>query len=256
MRGFMAVGVIGAIVSLAAIAVAGADDPSHAVFLLQVVAGDGGQYRSVVYGTAFFVSDDGTALTNSHVVYLAQHDPARYRLLAVVNQEFFSASIVCASRLPHDPTDPAAINVRPSRDVAKIRLSPAAFPFGEWRLALQGAASLARVTAHRHGLPRFPFLRVGGHPVSGDQVHMIGFGQFLPGVPRWTATGQVLSVAQTSDGTEIFGIDFAGLAQPGNSGSPVLNPEDEVIGMWTWHSLTEANVGMAIGNSALRLPCL
>ncbi len=256
MRGFMAAGVVGAIVSLAGIAVAGADDPSHAVFLLQVVAQDGGQYRSVMYGTAFFVSDDGTALTNSHVVYLAQREPARYRLLAVLNQEFFSASIVCASRLPHDPTDAGALNVRPSRDVAKIRLSPATFPFGEWRLALPGGLSLARVTAHRQGLPRFPFLRVGGHPVSGDQVHMIGFGQLLPGVPRWTATGQVLSVDQTTDGTEIFGIDFAGLAQPGNSGSPVLNPQEEVIGIWTWHSLTDANVAMAIGNTALRIPCL
>jgi S1-C subfamily serine protease len=255
-RGVMAVGMIVAIVSLAGVAVVGAVEPSDAVFLLQVVAQDGRQYRSVMYGTAFFVSGDGTALTNSHVVYLAQREPARYRLLAVVNQEFFSASIVCASRLQHDPTDPVALNVRPGRDVAKIRLSPATFPFEEWRLALPGGVSSARVTAHRHGLPRFPFLRVGGHPASGDQVHMIGFGQLLPGVPRWTATGQVLSVDQTGDGTEIFGIDFAGLAQPGNSGSPVLNPRDEVIGMWTWHSLTDSNVAMAIGNSALRIPCL
>ena len=254
MRGFVAIGVIAVIVSLGGVRVAGADDPPHAVFLLQVVAQDGGQYRSAMYGTAFFVSDDGTALTNSHVVYLAQRDPARFQLLAVVNQEFFSASIVCASRLPHDPTDPG-LHVRPSRDVAKIRLSPATFPFEQWRLTIQGGASLARVTAHRNGLPRFPFLAVTGRPVSGDPVHVIGFGPVLPGVPRWTATGQVLGVDQTTDGTEIFGIDFDGWAQPGNSGSPVLNPRQEVIGMWTWHSLTDANIAMAIGSSALRTPC-
>ncbi len=256
MRGFVAIGVIVVLASLGWTPVAGADDPSHAVFLLQVVAADGGQYRSAVYGTAFFVSDDGTALTNSHVVYLAQHEPARYQLLAVVNQEFFSASIVCASRLHHDPTDPAVLHVPPGRDVAKIRLVPATFPFAQWRLTLPGGLSLARVTAHRNGLPRFPFLRVAGRPVSGDQVHVISFGSPLPGVPRWTATGQVLNVDQTTDGTEIFGIDFAGRAQPGNSGSPVLNPQQEVIGMWTWYSLTDANIAMAIGNSALRLPCV
>jgi S1-C subfamily serine protease len=255
-RGFVAIGVIAVLVSLGGIPVAGADDPSHAVFLLQVVAEEGGQYRSAMYGTAFFVSVDGTALTNSHVVYLAQREPARYHLLAVVNQEFFSASIVCASRLPHDPTDPAVLNVRPSRDVAKIRLLPATFPFAQWRLTLPGGVSLASVTAHRNGLPRFPFLTVAGRPVSGDQVHVIGFGPFLPSVPRWTATGQVLSVDQTMDGTEIFGIDFAGRAHPGNSGSPVLNPQQEVIGMWTWYSLTDMNIAMAIGTSALRIPCL
>ncbi len=255
MRGFVAIGVIAVIVSLGGIRVAGADDPPHAVFLLQVVAQDGGEYRSAVYGTAFFVSDDGTALTNSHVVYLAQRDPARYQLLAVVNQEFFSASVVCASRLPHDPTDPG-LHIRPSRDVAKIRLSPATFPFAQWRLTLPGGASLARVTAHRNGLPRFPFLTVAGRPISGDPVRVIGFGPFLPGVPRWTATGQVLGVDQTTDGTEIFGIDFAGRAQPGNSGSPVLDPQDQVIGMWTWHSLSDSNIAMAIGSSALRNPCL
>ena len=256
MRGFVAVGVIVVLASLGGIPVRGADDPSNAVFLLQVVAEDGGQYRSAVYGTAFFVSADGTALTNSHVVYLAQREPARYRLLAIVNQEFFSASIVCASRLHHDPTDPAVLHVPPGRDVAEIRLLPATFPFAQWRLALPGGASLARVTAHRTGLPRFPFLRVAGRPVSGDQVHVISFGTPLSGVPRWTATGQVLNVDQTTDGTEIFGIDFAGRAQPGNSGSPVLNPQQEVIGMWTWYSLTDANIAMAIGNSALRLPCV
>src|SRR5262249_16869493 len=130
------------------------------------------------------------------------------------------------------------------------------FPFDRWRLVLPGGASLATVGAHRNGLPRFPFLRVAGRPIAGDPVRVIGFGPVLPGVPRWMATGQVLGVDQTNAGTELFGIDFTGRAQPGNSGSPVLNPQDQVIGMWTWHSLTDAHVAMAIGSSALRIPCL
>ncbi len=255
MRVLSSIAVIAAVLIFYGTPVVGADDPEHAVFLLQVVARNNGSYQSAVYGTAFFVAGDGTALTNSHVVYLAQREPARYQLLAVVNQEFYSASIVCASRLGHDPTNPG-FNVHPGRDIAKIRLVPSAFPFARWRLLLPGGQRLLSVTAHRDGLPQFPFLPVSGRPSSGDQVRVIGFGHLFPGPPRWTATGQVLGIDHTIDGTEIFGVDFTGPMEPGNSGSPVLNPQDQVIGMWTWYSVTDANIGMAISNSAFHVPCL
>ncbi len=255
MRGRSLLAIIAVAVAGLGIPVAGADDPAGAVFLLQVVRRDGGRYLSAVYGTAFFISSDGTALTNSHVVYLAQREPARYQLLAVVNREFYSASIICASRLQHNPSDPG-LNVRPSRDVAKIHLSPAVFPFAQWRLMLPTGERLLAVTAHHDALPRFPFLTIAGQPGSGDQIRVIGFGHLFPGPERWTATGQVLGIDRTPDGTEIFGIDFTGPAQPGNSGSPVLNPLDQVIGMWTWYSPSDTNIGMAISNSALRIPCL
>lgn len=255
MRGLLVLGVIAVTFISFGIPVAGADDLTQAVFLLQVVDRDGGSYRGTVYGTAFFISNDGVALTNSHVVYQAQHDPGRYQLLAVVNGEFYSASIICASRLHHDPTDPG-LNVPPSRDVAKIKLSPSAFPFARWRLLAPSGQLVLQVAAHRAALPRFPSLTIAGRPTSGDQVRVIGFGHLFPGPPRWTATGQVLGVARTSDGTEIFGIDFTGPATLGNSGSPVLNFQDQVVGMWTWYSLSDANLGMAISNSAFMVPCL
>jgi Trypsin-like peptidase domain len=253
-RVFLSLCVIAAVIVAAGIPVAGADDPEPAVFLLEVIARIGASYQGAVYGTAFFISSDGTALTNSHVVYLAQREPERYRLLAVVNREFYSASIVCASRLQHDPTNPG-LSVRPGRDVAKIRISPSSFPFKRWGLSLPGGQGLLTVTAHREGLPQFPVLTVAGRPNAGDQVRVIGFGHLFPGPPAWMATGQVLGIDHTTDGTEIFGVDFSGPVQPGNSGSPVLNPRDEVIGMWTWYSLTDANIGMAIGNSAFLTPC-
>jgi S1-C subfamily serine protease len=254
-RVFTSICVIAVAIIAAGIPVAGADDPAPAVFLLEVIARNGVSYQSAVYGTAFFISGDGTALTNSHVVYLAQREPERYQLLAVVNREFYSASIVCASRLQHDPTNPG-LNIQPGRDVAKIRVSPSTFPFAQWGLNLPSGQRLLTVTAHRASLPRFPTLTVAGRPSAGDQVRVIGFGHLFPGPPGWTATGQVLGIDHTADGTEIFGVDFSGPVQPGNSGSPVLNPQDQVIGMWTWYSLTDANIGMAIGNSAFLTPCL
>lgn len=255
MRGLVTIGVVTTVLFLLGPLVAGADDPAQAVFLLQVIPRGNVSDQSAVYGTAFFISSDGTALTNSHVVYQAAREPAQYSLLAVVGREFYSASIVCASELGHDPADPG-LNVRPSRDVAKIRLASSTFPFARWLLMLPSGHRLLTVSAHRAALPRFRPLTIAGHPSSGEPVRVIGFGHFLPGPRRWTMTGQVLGIDQATDGTEIFGIDFNHPALPGNSGSPVLNPQDQVIGMWTWHSLSDANIGMAISNSAFLVPCL
>jgi hypothetical protein len=252
-RGLVWIGVVATVLFLLGPPAAGADDPAQAVFLLQVIPRGDVAYQNEVYGTAFFISSDGTALTNSHVVSLAAREPAQYTLLAVVDREFYSASIVCASQLGHDPTDPAR-NVRPVRDVAMIRLAPSTFPFARWQLMLPSGHRLLTVSAHRAALPRFRSLTIAGHPSSGDQVRVIGFGHFV-GPRRWTMTGQVLGIDQATDGTEIFGIDFSGPAMPGNSGSPVLNPQNQVIGMWAWHSLSDANIGMAISNSAFLVPC-
>jgi S1-C subfamily serine protease len=252
-RFFVFIGVSATALFLFGLPPAGADDPAQAVFFLQVVPRGDLSSQSTVYGTAFFISSDGTALTNSHVVYQAAHEPARYALLAVVDREFYSASIVCASQLAHDPTAPASAGPA-VRDVAMVKLAPSTFPFPRWQLLLPNGHRLLTVSAHRAALPRFLHLTVAGRPSSGQQVRAIGFGHLF-GPQRQTMIGQVLEIGRAADGTEIFGIDFRDPTIPGNSGSPVLNPQNQVIGMWAWHSVNDANIGMAISNSAFLVPC-
>ncbi len=231
------------------------NDPAQAVFMLVTITHEGGHYKSVESGTAFFISGDGTALTNSHLVYRAEHDPDLYQLLAIVDKEFYSAQIVCASKLRDDPTKEGYAGVHAGRDVAEIKLEPSAFPFQGWGLQLRSGESLAIATAHRGALPEFSFLTLADHPGIGNHIHIVGFGHISPIPYRWTATGQISGVDRASDGTEIFGVEFTNPAQPGNSGSPVFNDQNRVIGIWTWHSISQSDRGTAQSNSALQDPC-
>ncbi len=154
-------------------------DPGAAVF--QLINVDTTTGRPGVTGTAFVIAADGTALTNSHVVYPAAHHPERYRLLALVGQEFYSASVVCASTLPYDPTQPPpATGVPLGRDVAEIQLGPSTFPFATWGYRFADGAVLTTGTAHRGALPVFPALTVGGGPTPGGHVRVTGFGHRSP----------------------------------------------------------------------------
>jgi|GEM_PF-5152701 len=135
-------------------------DPADAVFQVLIVARD--TYKELGYGTAFFTGSDGTALTVSHVVYRAQQDAAHYDLLAIVNKEFYSVDIVCASKLPYDPTKQNAVAGVPyGRDVAQIKVVPSRFSFRSWLLTLKTGEKLTLATAHRDALPAFPYLTVG-----------------------------------------------------------------------------------------------
>lgn len=227
------------------------DDPARAVFMLETIQLDGTQYKSAGYGTAFFVGPDGTAITNSHVVYLAQHDPDHYRLLAIINKEFYSVTIACASRL----TFPESQESRLERDVAEIKVIPTAFPFDRWGYSFPTGEHLTIATAHRGGLPAFPTLTVADRFVDGERIRVIGYGHISPIASRWVATGSINESGQASDGTEIFQIRFTNPTQPGNSGSPVLNDRDHVIGLATWYSGIDAALGVAQSNSVVQNPC-
>lgn len=220
-----------------------ADD---ATFVVLTVAADG---SAVTLGTAFFVDADGTALTNSHVVYSARQKPDRYRLLAVVGREFYSATLVCASTLPYDP---ATDRVVPSRDVAEIKMTPSRFRFGEYLLGE------VQRTAHLTALPRFPALRLGENPAPGTPVRIVGYGLIgFPPIPgtRWTATGRVDEIGGVPDGTPAFRVESTNRPREGNSGSPVLDASGRVAGMWTWNEEDNLAYGVAIASSALRRPC-
>jgi hypothetical protein len=219
-----------------------------ATFALLTVTPEG---RPVALGTAFFVDRDGTALTNSHVVYPARQSPDRYRLLAIVNQEFYSAALVCAARLSYDPErDRAAVG----RDIAEIKLGASRFPF-----TMYSFGGVDR-TAHLTSLPPFPALRLGEDPSPGVAVRIVGYGlvteRVLP-VPgaRWTATGTVDEIGAAPDGTVVFRVESTDRPRQGNSGSPVLDAAGRVVGMWTWNEEKNFAFGVAIASSALARPC-
>lgn len=231
-----------------------ADEASPAVFMLAIMETTGnGHYSHAGYATAFFISDDGTALTNSHVVYEAQHDPEHYQLLAVVGNEFYSADVVCATRLSNEYMK--ASTVRPGRDVAEIRLSAPRLAVDTYSYKLQTGEDITIATAHKGLLPKFAFLQLGLHAGLGDRVRVIGFGHISPLPEQWVARGQVSEMWRAWDGTEVFDVAFTGRPQAGNSGSPVLNGQNKVVGIWTWHSEAESNMGTAQSNSVLQNPC-
>jgi hypothetical protein len=229
-------------------------EPDGAVFQLLTMAHEGDRYHPVEAGTAFFIDSAGTALTNSHVVYYARRDPTRFELLAVVGGEFYSATIVCASKLSYAPTD--AHTVRLARDVAEVKVAPSRFLFTR----LQWPQSETEYAAHLTQLPAFPALTLGEDPARGDQVRVVGFGRIterLVGKPgeRWAAAGTVSATGVAPDGTTIFRVASVNRPRPGNSGSPVLGPQGRVVGMWTWNETSNFAFGVAIGSSALTPPC-
>ena len=149
--------------------------------------------------------------------------------MALVNGEFYGASVVCASVLTHDPwVDPSSA-VAPSRDVAEIRIGSAPdFPFD----SLHRPGGSAYGYAHQGPLPSFPALRFGPDPVVGEPVHFVGYGGSAGSVPyALTTTGTVRKLATASDGTPIFTIRLQGAAVHGDSGSPVLDDQGEVVGL-------------------------
>lgn len=225
-----------------------------AVFQLLTMAHEGDRYYPVEGGTAFFIDPEGTALTNSHVVYYARRDPNRFDLLAVVGGEFYSATIVCASQLPHAPAN--AHTVRLARDVAEVKVAPSRFLFTR----LQWPHAETEYSAHLTRLPAFPTLALGEDPARGDEVRVVGFGRITEGLidnpgERWAAAGTVSATGFAPDGTTIFRVASVNRPRPGNSGSPVLGSQGRVVGMWTWNETSNFAFGVAIGSSALTQPC-
>lgn len=200
-------------------------------------------------GTAFFISEDGRALTASHVVYRMNKGGDDF-LLAVVGREFYSASLICASDLPYDPTVPGA-KVIASRDVAEIQLTPPQVGFD--RIASNG---VWYAMAHRGPMPKFNALEFGPEPHVGDPVQVMGFGSAPQAAPyAWSAHGEVGQIARLTDGTPGFTINFSlQPAAPGHSGSPVLNTEGQVVGLLDWRANRDP-IGTAISNSALQPAC-
>ena len=241
-----------------------AKDASDAVFLLTIYErepGANGQFHGDGFGTGFFISPDGTGLTASHVVYAAAHYPNKYRLLAIVDKEFYDATVVCSSTLPYDAMvgDPNQGGVPLTRDVAEVKLAPTTAFEGrkdELYLLYKDGTKLTWATAHKDALPVFAYLTIGGAANVGSSTHVrvVGFG-VISAIPRkWTSEGQVRETWSGRDGTPLFSIESSNPAQPGDSGSPVLNDQNQVVGLWAWHSYNKP-MGFAQRSSAFERPC-
>jgi hypothetical protein len=228
--------------------------PAGAVFELVTMTRESGRYHSVELGTAFFIRPNGTALTNSHVVYKAHHDPERYQLLALVGHEFYSADVVCASPLAEKPAPGRPVELE--RDVAEIRVVPSRFPFTVLGVAGSGVVYYA----HLARPPIFPVIELGKDPAPGDTVRIVGFGRAPLGSTEnpaepWTAIGTVSEIGYAMDGTPVFRVASTDRPRPGSSGAPVLDSHGRLVGMWTWNQQASWAFGVAIASSALLSPC-
>jgi S1-C subfamily serine protease len=227
-----------------------ADSANLSVFQLLTQSRTDGAFPTS--GTAFFTSSDGTALTNSHLVYLASSDPARYQLIALYRREFFSVTVVCASRLP-EPPSPDTAPSRFARDVAEIRLQP-------WKTAGITVIQFRdgpEFTAHIARLPVFPPLRLGGDPRQGMPVRVTGYGEHLGTRPwaQWTTPGVVTTIAKAEDGTPLIRITSTDAPRPGSSGSPVLDDQGRVVGIIAWTSRADLSFSAGMAGSTLKAPC-
>ena len=224
--------------------------PLDSVFQLVTMTRDG---KGVARGTAFFIDPSGLALTNSHVVYHAQHDPDHYILFAFVGKEFYGAEVVCASTLGVDPIEVAKGPVE--RDVAEIRLTLPGPAFRWWRIFAPGDPSQVVATAHLGDLPRFPVLTLGDGPQEHGQIRVVGYGKSSLVSEKVSVTGTVTKTATAHDGTPVFEIESPQRPERGSSGSPVLDDQNHVVGMYTWNEISSDSAGIAISSPALATAC-
>jgi hypothetical protein len=224
-------------------------NPADSVFEIFTYTRDG---RGVARGTAFFIDASGLALTNSHVVYRAAHDPEHYVALAVIGREFYSVQIVCASPLDVDPFEVSRGPI--ARDIAEIRLSEPDVSFAAWGILPGGGAHiLAR--AHVGPLPAFPVLPLGDAPREQGQIRVIGYGKSTQPMEKIVASGTVTRTAVARDGTPVFEIRADARPERGSSGSPVLDDQNRVVGIYTWNDIEDALTGIAISSAALSPVC-
>ena len=204
---------------------------------------------TTVLGSGFFIGSDGTVLTNAHVVLGVLRDPGHYRLLALWQGEWFSASVACASQLPADQTPDDTQPVHPRRDIAEVRLCQASV---DRIIPIQGR----RWRPHIGPLPAFPALAFAGRdPIAGQQVETLGY-VFRGVPPTLTAQpGRVLSLFNASDGTAVVAVRYTTPVQHGESGGPMLDTSGYVVGMQTWKSASKPDDGAGIAESALYAPC-
>ena len=143
--------------------------------------------------SGFTVSSDGMVLTNSHVVYRVAQEPSKYRLIAFLDREWYSASLFCSTKLPYDPTRTRS-GVPLTKDIAIVKLE---LPFVNkpWGYSLPGGERYD-YQPHQGPMPEFSVFHLAKHdPGIGTAVHTTGYST-ISALPRlFTTTGSVYPFA-------------------------------------------------------------
>src|SRR5262249_53976962 len=158
---------------------------------------------------------------------------------------------VCASQLEADPTESAKGPV--GRDIARIRLVPPNAEFAQWGI-LPGGGSRVLARAHIGPMPAFPVLALADGQAQG-QIRVVGYVRSAQPTGKRVGTGTVTRRAVAREGTPVFEIESEDRPERGSSGSPVLDNQNRVVGMYTWNNLEKATSGIAISSVALARAC-
>lgn len=235
-------------------------NPEEGSVFKVVVVDSTANLHGVGSGTAFIVSPNGVALTNSHVVYRVAQDPSRYRLIALIGQEFgnrewYGASLICSTRLPYDPTK-TSDGVPFTKDVAVLKLAPS-FLTKRWGYSLPEGQRYD-YEPHSGAMPDFASLRLAAKdPSVSEAVKTTGFSVISP-LPRLFGTvGEITRMFSGRDGAPIVEMTFPNPTERGVSGSPILNADGQIIAINAWGVNVGARGDRAwgIAASALRHPC-
>jgi len=183
-------------------------------------------------GTGFFLTQDGLAMTDSHVTWYPVHEPGLYRVVAIYKNEFYDVNVLCSSDLDAVPNGNA---VHLQRDLAFLRVTPESNWDGEpivndQERYLPGSQTI------------FPGVPLIERPENGELVTVIGF----PGGHNQVVDfeGRVVGIKSIKGGEGEY-IDFAGdRPGPGASGGLVVGQDGAAVGIWTWH-FNASHMGVA-----------
>ena len=109
--------------------------------------------------------------------------------------------------------------------------------------------------AHIGPLPVFPVLPLADAPREQGQIRVIGFGRGSQPTEKMSTPGTVTRTAIAKDGTPVFEIQSDERPERGSSGSPVLDDQNRVVGMYTWNDIQNTATGIAISSAALSRAC-